>query len=107
MFATVVVLRAFLSVPGHALWACIWGFALGIAKFSEPSLRRVIIAKGLALAMALHSIFNLVCMSGPLFALGMLILVPIVWKLANRKITEALKLSPHSARRQETSGTDV
>jgi RsiW-degrading membrane proteinase PrsW (M82 family) len=106
LFATVVVLRAFLSVPAHALWACIWGFALGLAKFSEPSKRRGIIAKGLVLAMVLHSTFNVIAMTGPLFALGMLILTPVLWKIANKRIRDALSLSEHLPPAPETSSAE-
>ncbi len=107
LFATVVFLRALLSVPAHALWACVWGFALGVAKFSEPTKRRGIVVKGLVLAMVLHSVFNLVAMSGAFFALGMLILTPLLWKIANKRIREALSLSHPSPQVSQTARTEL
>ncbi len=92
--ATLAIIRAFLSVPGHALWSAMWGYALGFAKFSDRKRGRELIVKGLLLAAALHGIFNLVCLSGPLFAVGMLIVVPIFWSIANRRIHEAIAASP-------------
>jgi protease PrsW len=92
--ATLAIIRAFLSVPGHALWSAMWGYALGFAKFSDPKRGRDLVIKGLLLAMFFHGLFNLVCISGPLFALGMLIVVPIFWSVVNRRIHEALAASP-------------
>jgi protease PrsW len=95
-FATVGALRALLSVPGHALWACIWGYALGVEKFRRSNESPRIVGKALLLAMLLHGAFNLVCWSGPLWAVGMLVLLPIMWKITGRRIREALELSPHT-----------
>jgi RsiW-degrading membrane proteinase PrsW (M82 family) len=92
--ATLGIIRAFLSVPGHALWSAMWGYALGFAKFSDPKRGRELIVKGILLAAVLHGIFNLVCLSGPLFGVGMLIVVPIFWSIANRRIHEAIAASP-------------
>lgn len=52
------ILRAFLSVPGHVIFSCIWGAALGIAKFRPERERAAIILSGLFGAMLLHGIFN-------------------------------------------------
>jgi protease PrsW len=92
--ATLGTIRAFLSVPGHALWSAMWGYALGFAKFSDAKRGRELIVRGLLLAAVLHGIFNLVCLSGPLFAVGMLIVVPIFWSITNRRISEAIAASP-------------
>jgi len=92
--ATLAVIRAFLSVPGHALWSAMWGYALGFAKFSDAKRGRELVVKGMLLAIGLHGVFNLVCLSGPLFAVGMLVLVPIFWSIANRRIHEAIAASP-------------
>ena len=35
------VLRAIASVPGHMIFSCIWGFALGTAKFRPESARQI------------------------------------------------------------------
>lgn len=105
-FTMTVILRAFLTVPGHALWACIWGFALGVAKFSQPDRARKLLAKGLLLAIALHGLFNLLTLIGPLFGIGMLILTPLVWRLVIRRIQRAEGMSPHSATGGHTGKPD-
>ncbi len=50
--------RAITSVPGHLIFACIWGFGLGIAKFRPASERKSIIIVGLLGGMLLHGIYN-------------------------------------------------
>ena len=52
------ILRAFLSVPGHVIFSCLWGAALGIAKFRPAKEQAPIILAGLLGAMLLHGIFN-------------------------------------------------
>jgi len=94
-FAVVTVFRALLSVPGHALWSCMWGYALGIAKFSDEKLRRKLIVEGLLLAMVMHAVFNFLCLTGPIWPIGMLIVVPLMWRITSRRIEKALKASPH------------
>lgn len=96
-FAAVTVTRALLSVPGHALWAGMWGFALGCAKFSEPRFGRSLVIRGLILAIGLHALFNLLCLSGPIWPLGMVVLVPIMWRMVHRRIDAALRASPHTS----------
>jgi protease PrsW len=94
--ATTSLIRALLSVPGHALFSAMWGYALGFAKFSDPPLAKKLIRRGLLLSIGLHALFNLLCLSGPSFALGMLVFVPIAWKSVNRKIHAALAASPYT-----------
>lgn len=52
------ILRALFSVPGHVIFSCIWGAALGYAKFRPEKSRTGIILAGLLSAMILHGIFN-------------------------------------------------
>jgi RsiW-degrading membrane proteinase PrsW (M82 family) len=52
------VMRAIASVPGHMIFSCIWGYALGRAKFQKGAGRGPIIIAGLAGAIILHGIFN-------------------------------------------------
>jgi RsiW-degrading membrane proteinase PrsW (M82 family) len=94
-FALVTVFRAILSVPGHALWSSMWGYALGFAKFSDKKLRKRLIFEGLLLAMVMHAVFNFLCLAGPVWPIGMLILVPLMWRMTSRRIEKALKASPH------------
>ena len=83
--------RAILSVPGHALFAVFWGFALGIAKFRPPGKNAGIVAAGLILAIAVHGFFNLLLdLSYPGLALLLLLILPVIWWIAEKRIRTAL-----------------
>jgi protease PrsW len=81
------LLRAFLTVPGHALWSSIWGYALGIEK--AESRGRHIVLKSLALSLVLHSLFNMMLLNFPPGAVGMLILVPAMWVMLHKRLVKA------------------
>ncbi|KLK87562.1 peptidase [Methanoculleus sediminis] len=89
-----IAVRAIFSVPGHALFAGVWGYALGRAKFTAAERRPAIILQGLLLGMVLHGIFNFLLFSAEIFAYAMavfiLVLTPGLWILANRNIRQAL-----------------
>ena len=90
-----VAIRAIFSVPGHALFSSVWGYALGRAKFTAAQRRPAIIARGLALAMVLHGIFNFLLFSADTFAYAtaifILVLIPGLWILLERNIRSALR----------------
>jgi RsiW-degrading membrane proteinase PrsW (M82 family) len=83
--------RAVLSVPGHALFAVFWGYALGIAKFRPPGKKSTVVAAGLILAIGVHGVFNYFLeQSYTGLALLLLILLPVVWWIAEKRIRAAL-----------------
>jgi protease PrsW len=83
--------RAILSVPAHALFAVFWGYALGIAKFRPPGKKVPIIAAGLIVAIAVHGFFNLLLdLSYPGLAVLFLLLLPVIWWIAEKRIRAAL-----------------
>ena len=82
------IIRAIASVPGHVVFSCIWGFALGTAKFRPENERPAIILAGLFSAMLLHGIFNF---SLEVFELGgffliLLVIIPLGWWMTCRNI---------------------
>ena len=95
-FALVSVLRSVISVPAHALFSIMWGYALGLAKFEDKAEHGKIIAVGLASAIGLHAAFNFFCTLGPLWIWAMLALVPLMWQAAHRRMRSALARSPHA-----------
>jgi protease PrsW len=83
--------RAILSVPGHALFAVFWGYALGIAKFRPPGKKIPIVAVGLLLAIAVHGFFNLLLdLSYSGLAVLFLLILPVIWWIAEKRIRAAL-----------------
>jgi RsiW-degrading membrane proteinase PrsW (M82 family) len=87
--ATVFVVRALLSVPGHALFSSMWGYTLGKTKFAPAHHHKHLNRSGLELAMVLHGLFNLLLLSGVTGLLGVIILVPVMWHMLFHRIREA------------------
>ncbi len=85
-------LRAILSVPAHALFAVIWGYALGVAKFMPPGSRKsTVIVGGLVLAIGVHATFNFMLeqqYTG--LAILLLLALPLVWWFTDKRIQAAL-----------------
>ncbi len=81
------VVRAVLSVPGHALMSTMWGFALGQSLVTPlPSARRLVV-NGILLAIALHAAFNLlVSLDIVGAAVLVIVLVPLMWLFARERI---------------------
>ncbi len=102
-FPTVTLIRAVFSVPAHAAFAIMWGYALGLAKFSDRELGRKLLIVGFFLGVVFHAIFNLLAVTGPLWAFGMVVFIPVMWGMVHRKIAHAIESSPHFAPRDPYS----
>jgi len=91
---SVAIVRAFLSVPGHAVWAGIMGFYIGLAKFRSVSKsqqnRRII--EGVGIAVVLHGVYDIMVFSSSL--LGVIGVSLFGWVLFLLLIRQALSLSP-------------
>jgi hypothetical protein len=87
------VLRAIASVPGHMIFSCVWGYALGTAKFRPGSARRPGIIAGLSGAIVLHGIFNFSLevyeVAGLLFILILVIPLGLLYTRENIKNAHA------------------
>jgi RsiW-degrading membrane proteinase PrsW (M82 family) len=86
----VAAVRAFLSVPAHALISLSWGAALGWAKFMPPEKGRVLVMAGFLLAVLLHGIFNFMVMESFTLLILAILLVPLAWVVAGRVISRTL-----------------
>ncbi|MDH7593821.1 MAG: PrsW family glutamic-type intramembrane protease [Methanomicrobiales archaeon] len=83
--------RALLSVPGHALFAVPWGYAMGIAKFRTENRHEGVILGGLLTGMLFHGLFNFLLMGELLgFAILMLVAFPIMWISGESRIKDLL-----------------
>lgn len=85
------IIRAVASVPGHVVFSCIWGFALGTARFRPEQERTGIILFGLFGAVLMHGFFNF---SLEVFeVLGLLlilvVIIPLGWWMTCRNIQSA------------------
>jgi len=88
---TVGILRAVASVPGHMIFSCTWGFALGIAKYRPAPKRGWLIAAGIAAAIFLHAVFNfsLEVFEGAGLLFILILLIPSGWWFTRRNIRTA------------------
>ncbi len=82
------IVRAIASVPGHVVFSCIWGYALGTAKFRPAPERGGIILAGLLGGMVLHGIFNFSLEVFELagFLLILVVIIPLGWWMTCRNI---------------------
>ncbi len=60
--ATLGIIRAFLSVPGHALWSAMWGYALGFASFRTRNAAENLSLKGFFLLPCCTG-YSILCVS--------------------------------------------
>lgn len=95
---TVFALRAILSVPGHLLFSSMWGFTLGWTKFLSPRRTFPLAIRGLILASVCHGFFNFLLVAGSFGSLFLLIFIPLLWMLLNRRIVDMITRSPHRVR---------
>jgi RsiW-degrading membrane proteinase PrsW (M82 family) len=86
--ASVFAIRALISVPSHVLFASMWGYALGRGKFLPAHEAAPLIRWGLLYAILAHGLFNLSAARLPEGALGILVLVAVLWRLLRRRIRE-------------------
>lgn len=93
------ILRAFLSVPGHAAYGGVMGYYLGLAKpyrNQNRNMERRLMLQGLLFAVVLHGSFD-----ASLYNLGLLGVVLAVgvnlfsWLIFLRLIKDALTKSPY------------
>lgn len=78
------LVRALLTVPGHALWSALWGYAMG-----REASGRYAVLRAWALAVVLHGLFNMMLINFPPGAVGMLVLMPLTWWMAHSRISKA------------------
>lgn len=99
---TVAVLRALLSVPGHALWGVMMGYYIGLAKFeSDQRKKRPLVIKGLLIAIFWHGMYDFFAfgveqVEGALaivFALCVAAVIIVNWIIGVRLIRRAQALS--------------
>jgi len=91
----VALLRAILSVPGHALWGVMMGYYAGVARF-HPDRRRAreLVWKGLLLAIFWHGLYDFFAFGSEvvspglstLFVIGVFAVIAVNWIIGVRLI---------------------
>lgn len=68
------ILRAFLSVPGHAFFGALMGFYVGQAKFNKPAEKKLIFL-GILFAVLAHGLFDFLLLTKTIFAIFVIALI--------------------------------
>lgn len=87
--------RAVLSVPAHAVFSSMWGFALGWSKGRKGLKPVLMISAGLLTAMVLHGLFNYLSAQNFLGGVVFLIFLAVAWRVMYLLTRKALETSPH------------
>jgi RsiW-degrading membrane proteinase PrsW (M82 family) len=100
--ADTAVMRALLSVPGHALWGVMMGYCLGVARFAKrPLVRRSYMAAGVIVAIFWHGLYDFFAFGAELvgddrsalFVLGVPGTVIVCWIIGLALLRRAQSLS--------------
>jgi len=97
LLPNIILIRALLSVPAHALFSSIWGHALGKFKFAKKK-NIIIVILALLLSMVLHAAFNFLCNAYIVSSFGLLALIAAMWIFINWKIQRSQEESPYTKR---------
>lgn len=86
------ILRALLSVPGHAMWGAIIGYYMGLKKMNPESNKRYVLT-GLTIAILFHGAYDFFIFTQT--ALALLIIPLIIWlyRIYRKRLRFALKES--------------
>lgn len=85
------LLRAFTTVPAHAIFGISMGYYVGLAKFDVEK-RKVYLALAFSLSIVLHGFYNLILMIGAsILLLGFIFYVIFLYNYGIKKINELYK----------------
>jgi len=79
------ILRAFLTVPGHALFGALMGYYIGKAKFNREK-ETYLIIKGIILAIICHGLFDFLAMSRSIFSSLIIFLLGVLTLWIRRQL---------------------
>ena len=85
------VMRAILSVPGHAFFGALMGFYIGVAKCSAGGAAWHL-ARGLVLAIVAHAAYDTVLFTGTFLGLAVFPIVVVLWWRATLNTRRALAM---------------
>lgn len=93
--ASIVLIRALSAVPGHFLFAAVYGYVLGLSKFGH---RTIPIALAVVIAALLHGLYDLFALGaefiGVVSLLGLLAIMIGMAVWFRRAVKRLLELSP-------------
>ncbi len=82
------ILRAFLSVPGHAFFGALMGYYVGQAKFNKPAERKLIFL-GLFWAIFVHGLYDFLLLTETALAVLVIVLILTLGFFTKRNLQKA------------------
>lgn len=96
------ILRAFLAVPGHALFGALMGYYIGRAKFNKAKETQLIM-KGVILAILCHGLYDFLVLTRSIFA-SLIIFLLVVLSLWIRKQLKKAEIDSRIRVAEEETG---
>lgn len=98
---SVAMMRAFLSIPAHALWGVMMGYYIGKAKFADKKDQARLVLTGICVAIFWHGLYDFFAFGvdlasdqlAPWFIVGLVGVVVVNWWIGLRMIRHAQDLS--------------
>ena len=91
MMGTVAIIRAIVTIPWHAIFAAMWGYAYSLVKFNKKLEKKHILFRWLVLGMGLHAGLNFLTQVQIWGTVGMIGLVVLMWVLFGKRVRKALE----------------
>jgi RsiW-degrading membrane proteinase PrsW (M82 family)/rRNA maturation protein Nop10 len=90
----IIVSRTVYATPAHVMFASMWGYSMGLARFRRED-ELLVIAQGFLIAVGLHGLYDFLVALHPRTAMFSLIplMILMAW-LMNRRIREFLRTYP-------------
>ena len=89
----VIIPRAVSATLAHVLFASVWGYALGVDKFSQGD-QRAQLWRRLAIAATLHGLYDFLLLTQTVLAFGVVPLMIVMWFWLRRRVRVAHAESP-------------
>lgn len=91
------IVRAMTAVPAHALFGCMMGYYMGLAKFAKTKVQEEkLLRKGLILAIFFHGLYDFLLFTNPIFLFVVLPLllamaINVKYKIAHLHVLDKIK----------------
>ena len=99
------IMRALLSVPGHAFFGAVMGYWLGMAKFNKER-EKAYLTKGVLLAIFFHGLFNFLLLTRSVLSLLVFVLIILLALRVRKNLKKAAAHSLSMMEELEPEGQD-
>jgi RsiW-degrading membrane proteinase PrsW (M82 family) len=100
------IARAFLAIPGHALFGALMGYYIGRAKFNKEKEKQLIM-KGILFAILMHGLYNFLLLTQTALALLVIILLIALGLFVRKNLRKAELESKSRLTTQQVNHTNT